>query len=74
MLGIGTLMLLDHPDEIAKLKEDASLVPSAVEELLRFNGPVSISAPRFAKEDVTRRPADQREMLRPDRRRALGQS
>src|SRR5262249_24790385 len=43
---------LDHPEELAKLKADPALVPAAVEELLRFNGPVSISAPRFAKEDV----------------------
>jgi cytochrome P450 len=52
LLGIGTLMLLDHPEQLEKLKADLSLVPSAVEEMLRFNGPVTIAAPRFAIEDV----------------------
>ena len=52
LIGIGTLMLLDHPDALAQLKADPSLVPSAVEELLRFNGPVLSPAPRFAAEDV----------------------
>ncbi|EGL15163.1 cytochrome P450 [Paenibacillus sp. HGH0039] len=31
---------------------DLSLVPSAVEELLRFNGPATIAGPRFATEDL----------------------
>ena len=52
LIGIGTLMLLDHPDQLAKLKADLSLVPLAVEELLRFNGPVTMPAPRFATEDI----------------------
>src|SRR5579883_170250 len=30
LIGIGTLMLLDHPDQLEKLKADPSLVPSAV--------------------------------------------
>lgn len=52
LIGIGALMLLDHPDQLAKLKADLSLVPSAVEELLRFNGPVMMPVPRFATEDL----------------------
>ena len=52
LIGIGTLMLLDHPDQLEKLKADLRLVPSAVEELLRFNGPVLSPAPRFAAEDI----------------------
>jgi len=51
LIGIGTLMLLDHPEQLEKLKADLSLVPAAVEELLRFNGPVLTPAPRFATED-----------------------
>jgi cytochrome P450 len=52
LIGIGTLVLLDNPEQMAKLKADTSLVPLAVEELLRFNGPVMMPAPRFATEDV----------------------
>jgi cytochrome P450 len=52
LIGIGTLMLLDHPDQLEKLKTDLRLVPSAVEEFLRFNGPVAIPAPRFAREET----------------------
>lgn len=52
LIGIGTLMLLDHPDQLEKLKADLSLVPPAVEELLRFHGPVTMAIPRFATEDA----------------------
>lgn len=52
LIGIGTLTLLENPDEIEKLKADPSLIPSAVEELLRINGPVLTPAPRFAAESV----------------------
>ncbi len=52
LIGTGTLMLLDHPDQLKKLKADPSLVPSAVEELLRFNGPATIVGPRFAMRDI----------------------
>ncbi len=52
LIGTGTLMLLDHPEQLEKLKADLSLVPAAVEELLRFSGPAAIAAPRFAATDV----------------------
>ncbi len=52
LISIGTLMLLDHPDQLEKLRADLSLVPLAVEELLRFNGPVASPMPRFALEDI----------------------
>lgn len=52
LIGIGTLTLFDHPEQFAKLKANPGLIPLAVEELLRFNGPVLTPAPRFATEDV----------------------
>jgi cytochrome P450 len=52
LISTGTLMLLDHPDQLELLKADYSLIPSAVEELLRFNGPSTIAGPRYAIEDT----------------------
>jgi cytochrome P450 len=52
LIGTGVLLLLDHPEQLEKLKADLSLVPAAVEELLRFNGPATIAAPRFATEEI----------------------
>lgn len=52
LIGTGALMLLDYPDQLEKLKADLSLAPAAVEELLRYSGPATIAAPRFATEDI----------------------
>jgi cytochrome P450 len=52
LIATGALMLFDHPEQLERLKEDLSLVPNAVEELLRFSGPATIVAPRFATQDV----------------------
>ncbi len=49
---IGTLALLQHPDQLEKLRDDPSLIKPAVEELLRYDGPVETSTERFAREDV----------------------
>src|SRR5207247_8674331 len=52
LIGSGTLMLLDHPDQLEKPKADLALVHAAIEELLRLNGPATTSAPRLATEDL----------------------
>lgn len=52
LIATGSLMLLDHPNQLERLKADPRLVPAAVEELLRFNGPATIAGPRFAKQDI----------------------
>lgn len=36
VIALGTVTMLEHPDELQKVMEDSSLWPSAVEELLRF--------------------------------------
>jgi cytochrome P450 len=52
LIGNGVLALLQHPDQLRKLEEDPSLIKPAVEELLRYDGPVETSTERFAREDV----------------------
>lgn len=52
LIGNGTLALLDHPEQLERLKSNPDLVPAAVEELLRFCGPVISPTPRHALEDV----------------------
>jgi cytochrome P450 len=53
LIGSGALELLQHPDQMNKLRRDSSLIKSAVEELLRYTAPVFMSTERYAREDVT---------------------
>ncbi len=43
LLGNGMKNLLQHPDQVQLLRDDPSLIPNAVEEMLRFEGPVTFS-------------------------------
>lgn len=49
LLGNGLYTLLEHPAEHARLRADPRLVPSAIEEMLRFESPVQ-AMPRVARE------------------------
>ena len=51
LIGNGLLALLDHPAELRRLRDDRSLMKTAVEELLRWDSPVQIDG-RVAFEDV----------------------
>ena len=51
LLGSGIRILLEHPDQLAMLLEDPELWPGAVEEILRLESPVQLSA-RLARRDV----------------------
>ncbi len=53
LIGNGTLALLRHPDQLALLRDDPSLLPAAIEEFLRYDGPVNVATARFAAEPVT---------------------
>ncbi len=44
LIGNGVYALLTHPAELAKLKADYSIVNQVVEEILRYDGPVDITA------------------------------
>src|SRR5712692_1059805 len=51
LIGNGMLTLLRNPQEMQRLREDLSLIPSAVEEMLRYESPSQHTA-RLAPEDV----------------------
>jgi cytochrome P450 len=51
LLGNGIRMLLESPDQLAVLQEDPSLWPNAVEEILRLDSPVVLTA-RVARTDT----------------------
>ena len=52
MISLGTLLLLEHPDQLAAFKADPSLTESTVDELLRYLSPVQFAPRRVALEDV----------------------
>jgi cytochrome P450 PksS len=52
LIGNGTLALLEHPDQMEKLRSDPALIRPAVEELLRYHSPVEMATERYAREDV----------------------
>ncbi|MCR6597970.1 cytochrome P450 [Bacillus halotolerans] len=51
LIGSGTLALLQHKEELEKLKLHPEMIDTAVEELLRYTSPVVMMANRWAIED-----------------------
>ena len=51
LLGWAGLVLADHPEQLHSLAQDASLIPNAVEELLRFESPSPVQG-RWLSEEV----------------------
>jgi cytochrome P450 len=52
MLGLGTLALLRHPDQLAAVRDDPDAIGPAVEELLRWLSIVHSAIPRITTTDV----------------------
>ncbi|NYI07707.1 cytochrome P450 family protein [Allostreptomyces psammosilenae] len=52
LIGNGTAALLTHPDQLAALRDDPGLAPSAVHELMRWCGTAQMASTRYATEDV----------------------
>ncbi len=52
LIGNGLMALIDHPEQMAMLRRDPSLMDGAVEEFFRYTNPVEHGTPRFALEDL----------------------
>lgn len=52
MLGLGTLALMRHPEQLAMVRDDPSVVEPAVEELMRWLSIVHSGVPRTTKQEV----------------------
>jgi cytochrome P450 len=52
LIGNATLALLTHPEQRALVERDRSVLPRAVEELIRYDGPVERTLNRWAAVDV----------------------
>ena len=52
LIGNAMLALLTHPEQRALIERDPSLLPRAVEELIRYDGPVERTLNRWAAVDV----------------------
>jgi cytochrome P450 len=50
LIGNGTLALLEHPEQLDRLRQDPRLVPSAIEEILRFDSPAHFPSTRYVAE------------------------
>jgi cytochrome P450 len=51
LIGNGTLAMLRHRDQLERLQRDPLLIEGAVEEMLRYDGPVHLTG-RIATEDI----------------------
>ncbi len=52
MISLGTAALLEHPDQLAQLRANPSMIEAAVEELVRFVTIGDAAVPRVATDDI----------------------
>jgi cytochrome P450 len=51
-IGLGTLLLLQHPDQLALVRNDPEVITTAVEEILRYLTMVDTGTPRIILHDM----------------------
>jgi cytochrome P450 len=51
LIGNGVMQLIRHPAELARLRANPGLIESAIEECLRFDGPIPLTV-RILREDT----------------------
>jgi cytochrome P450 len=49
----SVVTLLQHPEQLARLRQEPALLESAIEEILRFNGPIQGTKPMYSLEAIT---------------------
>lgn len=52
LIGNGMAALLRNPSQLELVRSDPSLLPSTIEELIRFDGPTARASPRYATVDI----------------------
>ncbi|WP_257458308.1 cytochrome P450 family protein [Archangium lipolyticum] len=52
LIGNGVWALLNHPEQLERLRANPALIESAVEEMLRYRGPVETTTHRWAAQDT----------------------
>ncbi len=52
LIGNSLLTLWQHPQQLARLRQDPALIETAVEELLRYESPVETANRRWAREEI----------------------
>lgn len=52
LIANSVFVLLQHPEQLAAVREDRGRLPAVVEEVLRFESPLQVATPRFTTEPV----------------------